>query len=298
MRNLNWKDCLDNFFDYLNLQRGLSKNTLLSYKNDLILFVQEMEKNKIGVADLTKREIIHYIEKRRKKGYSARSQARFLSTLRSFYRFLQFNKWYDKNPAEEVDTPKLLKVLPKFLSFEEVEKLLSAPDTEDKKGIRDKAMLEVLYATGLRVSELVNLQMNNLIKEIPLLKVLGKGSKERVVPMGEEAYKWLSIYLESSRPFFNKKMSNFIFLTQQGGPLTRQRFFQIIKEYAKKAGIKKEISPHILRHSFATHLLENGADLKSLQMLLGHSDISTTQIYTHITEERLKKLYDKFHPRA
>lgn len=298
MKNLKWKDCLENFFDYLNLQRGLSKNTLSSYKNDLVLFVKEIEKKGIGVTDLDKKEIMLYIEKRRKRGFSARSQARFISSLRSFYRFLQFNKWYDKNPAEEVDTPKLFKGLPKFLTFDEVEALLSSPDTTKEMGIRDKAMLEVLYATGLRVSELVNLQMNNLIKEIPLFKVTGKGSKERVVPIGEEAVKWLNLYLEKVRPLYNKKMSSFIFLTQWGGPLTRQRFFQIIKEYAKKAGISKDISPHTLRHSFATHLLENGADLKSLQMLLGHSDISTTQIYTHITEERLKKLYEKFHPRA
>jgi len=295
---LEWKNSLEAFFDYLYLQRGLSKNTVLSYKNDLKIFAKEMAKKNIKVNNLNKNDILSYIEKRRKIGFSPRSQARFLSSLRSFYKFLQFNKWYDKNPAEEVDTPKLFKALPKFLTFEEVEKLLLAPDTKTSKGIRDKAMLEVLYATGLRVSELINLQMNNLIKEIPLLRIIGKGSKERLVPIGEEAFKWLNLYIENVRPSYNKNFGSFIFLNNWGKPFTRQRFFQILKEYARAAGIDKNISPHILRHSFATHLLENGADLKSLQMLLGHSDISTTQIYTHITEERLKKLYDKFHPRA
>ncbi len=295
---LDWKNCLEAFFDYLYLQRGLSKNTVLSYENDLKIFAKEMEEKKVKVKSLTKKEILYYIEKKRKMGSSPRSQARFLSSLRSFYKFLQFNKWYEKNPAEEVETPKIFKGLPKFLTFEEVEKLLSSPDTNTSKGIRDKAMLEILYATGLRVSELINLQLNNFIKEVPLLKIIGKGSKERLVPIGEEALKWLNLYLEKVRALYNKNFSSFIFLNNWGKPFTRQRFFQIIKEYARAAGIEKNISPHILRHSFATHLLENGADLKSLQMLLGHSDISTTQIYTHITEERLKKLYDKFHPRA
>lgn len=298
MIELNWKNCFEAFIDYLYLQRGLSKNTLLSYKNDLNTFKNIMEEKKLKVDNVSKLDIISYIEKRRKEGFSPRSQARFISSLRSFYKFLQFNKWFDKNPAEEVEIPKLFKAIPKFLSFEEVEKLLSAPDTNTSSGFRDKAMLELLYATGLRVSELVNLKIDQFIKEVPILKVKGKGSKERLVPIGQEALKWLKLYIEKVRPHFNKKSSPFIFLSNWGKPLTRQRFFQIIKAYAKKAGIDKNISPHILRHSFATHLLENGADLKSLQMLLGHSDISTTQIYTHITQERLKKLYDKFHPRA
>lgn len=298
MIELSWENCLEAFIDYCNLQRGLSKNTVLSYKNDLYIFKKEMEKKNIKVHNLSKTDIMSYIEKRRKGGFSPRSQARFLSSLRSFYKFLQFNKWFDKNPAEEVEIPKLFKAIPKFLSFEEVEKLLSAPDTNTLSGLRDKAMLELLYATGLRVSELVNLKIDQFIKEVPILKVLGKGSKERLVPIGQEALKWLNLYIEKVRPTFNKKSSPFIFLSNWGKPFTRQRFFQIIKAYAKKAEIDKNISPHILRHSFATHLLENGADLKSLQMLLGHSDISTTQIYTHITQELLKKIYDKFHPRA
>ncbi len=298
MSKLDWKNCLEAFLDYLNLQRGFSKNTIESYKNDLLPFAQEMLKKNIKVESLIKKDIMSYIELRRKRGFSSRTQARFLSALRSFYKFLQFQKWLDSNPAEEVDTPKILKGLPRFLSYEEVEALLSSPDESTPNGIRDKAMLELLYATGLRVSELINLKLNQIIKDIPLIKVFGKGSKERLVPVTEKAMDYLEKYINEVRDKKNKYSIDYLFLNNWGKPFTRQRFFQIIKDYAKKAGIKKQISPHILRHSFATHLLENGADLKSLQMLLGHSDISTTQIYTHITEERLRKLYDKYHPRA
>ncbi len=298
MSKLDWKNCLEAFLDYLNLQRGFSKNTIESYENDLLPFAQEMLKKNIKIESLSKKEIISYIELRRRRGFSSRTQARFLSALRSFYKFLQFQKWIDSNPPEEVDTPKILKSLPRFLSYEEVEELLSSPNESTQNGIRDKAMLELLYATGLRVSELINLKLNQIIKDIPLIKVFGKGSKERLVPVTEKAMDFLEKYIKEVREKINKYSIDYVFLNNWGKPFTRQRFFQIIKDYAKKAGIKKQISPHILRHSFATHLLENGADLKSLQMLLGHSDISTTQIYTHITEERLRKLYDKFHPRA
>jgi len=295
---MNWSQAVEAYLDHLNLERGLSANTVSSYRQDLFQFGERGAGKKISVESVGRQDIIKYIEERRRGGIAPSTLARFLSALKGMYRFLQLNAWHDKNPAEEVDAPKLWKSLPKYLSFEEVERLLAAPDVETPMGLRDRAMLELLYATGLRVTELVKLKLDQVVEDPPLVRVIGKGNKERLVPMGRDAFRLLNEYISQVRPRQNKILSPYVFLNNRGGALTRQRFWQIIKGYARKAEVKRPIHPHVLRHSFATHLLENGADLKSLQMLLGHADISTTQIYTHITEERLKRVYEKYHPRA
>ena len=287
---------VDAYLDHLNLERGLSAHTVASYRLDLTQFAEGARVSTVEQVD--RKGVTAYLADRRRAGISPSSTARFLSALKGLYRFLQLNKWHDRNPAEEVDAPKRWRTLPHYLSVEEVDRLLAAPDTAAPNGLRNRAMLEVLYATGLRVSELVTLKLDQIAEDPPLLRVIGKGNKERLVPMGKDAWRLLNDYLSQVRPRQNKALSSHVFLNNRGGPLTRQRFWQIVKGYALKAGIERPLHPHVLRHSFATHLLENGADLKSLQMLLGHADITTTQIYTHITEERLKKVYEKYHPRA
>jgi integrase/recombinase XerD len=294
---MDWPRAIDAYLDHLHLERGLSRNTLEGYRRDLHGFAAAQGAG-AAVEGTTRDTITAYLERRRRAGIAPTSMARFLSALKGLFRFLQLNHWHDRNPAEEVDAPKRWRTLPKYLSLEEVERLLGAPDTATGLGLRDRAMLEVLYATGLRVTELVGLRMDQVSDDPPMVRVVGKGDKERLVPLGGEAWKWLGQYLAAARPLHHKRLSPHVFLTARGEALTRQRFWQVIKECAKKAEITRPLSPHVLRHSFATHLLENGADLKSLQMLLGHADISTTQIYTHITEERLRRVYEKYHPRA
>ena len=231
------------------------------------------------------------------RGLSPATIRRRLSAIRGFYAFLVEMELLDSDPTEGLDNPRTWKHLPQVLSLDEVERLLQAPPGDNPRGLRDRAMLEVLYATGVRVSELVSLRLVDLDMERGFLKVLGKGKKERVVPLGEEAIGWLRRYLEV-RGELDKKGSAYLFLSNRGGPMTRQRFWQIIKEYARRVGITKGISPHTLRHSFATHILERGADLRSVQELLGHADLSTTQIYTHVARAHLEKIYKKSHPRA
>jgi len=294
---MDWPRAIDAYLDHLHLERGLSRNTIESYRRDLQAFCI-VQGEGATVEKTTRDTITAYLEKRRRAGIAPPSMARFLSALKGLFRFLQLNNWHDRNPAEEVDTPKRWRTLPNYLSLEEVERLLAAPDTAKGLGLRDRAMLEVLYATGLRVTELVGLRMDQVLDDPPLVRVVGKGDKERLVPLGGDAWKWLGQYLATARPLRHTRLSPHVFLSNRGEALTRQRFWQVIRSYARQAGITRPLSPHVLRHSFATHLLENGADLKSLQMLLGHVDISTTQIYTHITEERLKRVYDKYHPRA
>ncbi len=294
---MDWPRAIDAYLDHLHLERGLSSNTLENYRRDLRGFAAARGEGS-AVEKTTRDDIAAYIEKRRRAGIAPPSVARFLSALKGLFRFLLLNGWHDRNPAEEVDAPKRWRTLPKYLSIEEVERLLVAPDDSRNIGLRDRAMLEVLYATGLRVTELVGLRMDQVIDDPPMVRVVGKGDKERLVPLGSEAWKWLGRYLATARPLRHTRLSPHVFLSNRGEGLTRQRFWQVIKQYAHTAGIARPLSPHVLRHSFATHLLENGADLKSLQMLLGHADISTTQIYTHITEERLKRVYEKYHPRA
>ncbi len=290
---------LEDFLTFLLSQKNYSLNTLSAYGNDLKDFLDFLSAKGFDVKNLDLSVVEAYLVNLRERGFNPYSIARKLSSLRRFFYFLVEELGFEIPPLL-FETPKLPFRLPKVLSLDEVNALLSAPDLSTPLGIRDRCMLEVLYATGVRVSELVSLKLSNFNLDLGLLRVLGKGEKVRLVPLGEPALRYLDIYLTEIRPKLeNKKSKDFVFLNRLGSPMTRQRFWQIIKDYAKKAGIPLEkISPHVLRHSFATHLLEGGADLRSIQLMLGHSSIATTQIYTHVDVKRLREVYDKYHPRA
>ena len=290
---------IDQFIDHLWLEDGLSKNTLDSYRFDLSIFVNWLSKAKqIEILDVSESEIQEFLAFKFPTSKS-RSISRILATLRRFFRFQLRENKIKEDPTLKIQTPKIPKSLPKSLSEDEVEGLLEAPDIKTYVGIRDRSMLELLYACGLRVSELVGIQLTEVILTDGVIRVTGKGSKTRLVPMGEEAVDWIKKYLvESRQNILNKKVSKFLFVTNRGGAMTRQAFWYVIKKYALMANINKPMSPHILRHAFATHLINHGADLRVVQMLLGHSDISTTQIYTHVARERLKKLHHEHHPRG
>ena len=292
-------EIVDEFYQFLILERGLSQHTIAAYACDLNKFQDYLLQK--GIEDFTKvqmREIEGFIHWLTQKKLSPRSRARVLATIKTFFRFLILSQRLETSPAVLIETPRFSKKLPQVLSLEEVERLLKQPDTTHPRGLRDKAMLELLYATGLRVSELVRLKLNQLNLEVGYISVIGKGAKERLVPVGRQAQQALSQYLKHGRSALLKKPSSYLFVGYRGRPLTRQGFWEIIKKYAIKSGINKPISPHTLRHSFATHILERGADLRSVQTMLGHSSITTTQIYTHVTETKLKELYVRFHPRA
>lgn len=290
---------IDQFIDHLWLEDGLSKNTLNSYRFDLSIFVSWLaETKKIELLDVSELEIQEFLAFKFPTSKS-RSISRLLATLRRFFRFLLRENKINEDPTLKIQTPKIPKSLPKSLSEDEVEGLLEAPDIKTDVGMRDRSMLELLYACGLRVSELVGIQLTEVILTDGVIRVTGKGSKTRLVPMGEEAVDWIKKYLAESRQnILNKQTSKFLFVTNRGGEMTRQAFWYLIKKYALMANIDKPMSPHILRHAFATHLINHGADLRVVQMLLGHSDISTTQIYTHVARERLKKLHQEHHPRG
>lgn len=290
---------IDQFIDHLWLEDGLSKNTLDSYRFDLSIFVNWLSKAKqIEILDVSESEIQEFLAFKFPTSKS-RSISRILATLRRFFRFQLRENKIKEDPTLKIQTPKIPKSLPKSLSEDEVEGLLEAPDIKTYVGIRDRSMLELLYACGLRVSELVGIQLTEVILTDGVIRVTGKGSKTRLVPMGEEAVDWIKKYLvEARQNILNKKVSKFLFVTNRGGAMTRQAFWYVIKKYALVANINKPMSPHILRHAFATHLINHGADLRVVQMLLGHSDISTTQIYTHVARERLKKLHHEHHPRG
>ena len=290
---------IEQFIDHLWLEDGLSKNTLNSYRFDLSIFVSWLaETKKIELLDVSELEIQEFLAFKFPTSKS-RSISRLLATLRRFFRFLLRENKIKEDPTLKIQTPKIPKSLPKSLSEDEVEGLLEAPDIKTDVGIRDRSMLELLYACGLRVSELVGIQLTEVILSDGVIRVTGKGSKTRLVPMGEEAVDWIKKYLAKSRQnILNKQTSKFLFVTNRGGEMTRQAFWYLIKKYALMANIDKPMSPHILRHAFATHLINHGADLRVVQMLLGHSDISTTQIYTHVARERLKKLHQEHHPRG
>lgn len=292
------KDLLaDQFINHLRVERGLADNTIQSYSRDLLRFFQFLEGRKRSPVHATQDDIMDYMGTLQ-KDLSARSCARSLSALKMFFRFLVTEGRIESSPARLLGAPKLPRKLPGVLTRDEVDMLLAQPDPSNQRGHRDKAMLELLYATGLRVSELVGLQMSNINLEAGYVRMVGKGSKERMVPMGTKALEVLKTYLSEARgKLLKNKSSSSLFLNSRGAALTRQGFWKIIKKYGKKAGIRKEITPHKLRHSFASHLLEGGADLRSVQIMLGHADISTTQIYTHITRERLKQIHEKYHPR-
>lgn len=288
------------YLDYLTVERGLAKNTLQAYRRDLLQFENYLKKRGIASwSEIEQKNILAFLMYLQGQGQTSNSISRKLAAIKSFFRFLALEKNLKNNPAELLSSPKLERKLPRVLELKEVEELLNAPKGQTAIALRDKAMLEVLYATGIRVSELVSLTLPEVNLSLGYLKCFGKGSKERIVPLGSLAQMAVSLYLEKGRASLLKKAtSNYLFLNQQGKSLTRQGFWKIIKKYAQKSGITKAITPHTLRHSFATHLLENGADLRSVQEMLGHVDISTTQIYTHLTKQKLKQIYDSTHPRA
>jgi len=284
------------YLDYLAVEKGLAKNSLSSYATDLRKFADWLDDRPLE--RVQRQDIVRYFQSQRSAGISARSVARALAALRGFFRFLAREKHLEHDPTENIENPKLWTTLPHSLTSSEVEALLAAPDCKTADGLRDAAMLELLYATGLRVSELIHVKLEDLVLDAGFLRTFGKGSKERIVPFGDSARDAITAYIERARPELNKRNDPHVFLTKRSRPMSRQTFWMKIVRYARQAGIRSHISPHVLRHSFATHLLENGADLRSVQMMLGHSDISTTQIYTHVSRARLQKLYDQFHPRA
>ena len=292
---------LDEFCDALWLEDGLARNTLESYRRDLSQFARWLEKEGGKTLLLAGRgDLMAYLSHQVNVAHAkARTTGRLLSSLRRLYRYLLRQGKIAADPTLQIDMPKLPRALPKSLSEADVEQLLHAPDTGNAAGLRDRAMLETLYATGLRVSELVALGLSGLSLEMGVVRVMGKGGKERLVPLGEEAAEWLKRYAAQARPeLLSGRASDAVFVTRRGGAMTRQAFWHLIKRHAGRAGIDKPLSPHTLRHAFATHLLNHGADLRVVQMLLGHSDISTTQIYTHVALERLKQLHARHHPRG
>jgi integrase/recombinase XerD len=287
----------DQFISHLRVERGLADNTIQSYSQDLRKFSEFLGRRGLSPVHVTQNHIMEFMG-RLKGSVSMRSAARNLSTLRTFFRFLISEGKIKSSPARLLGAPKLPRRLPGVLSSGEVELLLSQPDISAPRGQRDRAMLELLYATGLRVSELVGLRISNINLEVGFVRMVGKGSKERMVPMGGKAQEALKDYLSNGRTrLLRKRTSPHLFVNSRGKPMTRQGFWKMIKRYGMLGGIKKKISPHSIRHSFASHLLEGGADLRSVQIMLGHADISTTQIYTHVTRERLKQIHEKYHPR-
>lgn len=291
---------LDRFLNYLIVEKGLSQNTIEAYGHNIHRFLNFLNDKKIDhLEELSRLDLRTFLHFLKKKGLSTRSIARNLIAVRMFFRFLQQEGVININPAEGLELPKMAKILPEVLSLEEVDRLLSQPNPHTSLGVRDRTMLEILYATGMRVSELIHLLTHQIQLEGGYVLLRGKGSKERIVPLGREAIHWLKKYLMEFRPLLLKeKESPFLFINRYGKPMSRQQFWKLIKAYGRKGGIQKRITPHVLRHSFASHLLERGADLRSVQMMLGHVDISTTQIYTHVTGERLKKVHQRYHPRG
>lgn len=292
------EDILQSFLGFLSVEKGLSSNTILSYSRDLRKLFFFLKKEKTHPFRAKEEDLTKFIQQQSRTGLSSRSLARLISSLKAFYKFLVLDDIVKKNPAINISSPKIWFKLPQFLTVKEVELLLRQPKEGKVRGIRDKAMLELLYATGLRVSELVALKLKNLNLEDGFLLCRGKGDKERIVPFGGTALQAVRRYLEDSRTKLLKKPDESLFLTSRGAAFTRQGFWKLLKSYAKKADLDLKISPHMLRHSFATHLLERGADLRSVQLMLGHTQITTTQIYTHVSRERLRKVYEKYHPRA
>jgi integrase/recombinase XerD len=286
------------FLDFLSVEKGLSANTLVSYERDIEKLVLFFGKEKIDGRRAGEQDLVRFIHQQSRAGLSARSLARLISSTRSFYKFLALDGILDKNPAEGLSSPSVWLSLPKILSPAEVGTLLEQPDEKTPQGLRDKAMLEVLYGAGLRVSELIALKTKDVNLDEGFLLCRGKGGKERIVPLGAPACRAVRSYLAGARPVLAKRPSESLFMTRRGKVFTRQGFWKLLKAYAREAGLTAKISPHVLRHSFATHLLERGADLRSVQLMLGHSLITTTQIYTHVSRERLRKVYEKYHPRA
>jgi integrase/recombinase XerD len=291
---------LDQFLHYLIVEKGLSKNTIEAYSHGLNRFLNHLREHEIQEwVKVTKFDVKVFLLSLKKQGLSVKTVVRNLAAIRTFFKFLLQEGILEVNPVDELESPKMAKTLPKILSLKEVEQLLEQPNLQTSLGIRDRAMLECLYATGMRVSELVQLPINQVNLEGGYVRLYGKGSKERIVPLGREAIRWVTLYLETTREKLARgRESQSLFISRSGKGISRQRFWKNLKAYGQRAGLRKRITPHLLRHSFASHLLERGADLRSVQMMLGHVDISTTQIYTHVTGERLKKVHQRYHPRG
>ena len=291
---------IEKYLDSLWLEKGLSQNTLDSYRRDLIAFAEWLSRAARSMESVRREDVTDYLAHRLSKGIKARSTARSLSCLRGLYRYLLRENRIAEDPTLLVQNPKLGRPLPDTLTEHDVERLLDAPDTTTSIGCRDRTMLEILYASGLRVSELVNLRLSEVNIRQGVVRVVGKGNKERLVPLGEEAISWYIHYMQEARRALLKKnlREDVVFPSSQGRPMTRQTFWHRIKAHARTAGIRRKLSPHTVRHAFATHLLNHGADLRVVQLLLGHSDLSTTQIYTHVAQHRMKELHREHHPRA
>ncbi|MEJ2634262.1 MAG: site-specific tyrosine recombinase XerD [Calditrichia bacterium] len=298
---MDWQRYLDKYIRHLALEKALADNTLFAYQNDLSRYIGYLKEHNINaIQDITPLFLQQFIGNLIDVGLSGSSLARNFSALRGFHRFLISQGITDIDPSELLETPRLKRRLPDVLSVEEISSIITQPDVENSMGIRDRAMLEVLYGCGLRISELLTLTLNSLFLEDEILRILGKGAKERFVPIGKEAIHWLKQYLGIVRPVLAAGVhsKNVVFLNKDGRPLSRMGFWKILRKYVVQANISHDVHPHTFRHCFATHLLENGADLRSVQELLGHSDISTTQIYTHVSRKQLTEIYKKFHPRG
>jgi len=288
----------ESFFHYLEVERGLASNTLEAYRRDIAKLEAFANKRRRALTSLSASDLREFLRDLHRYGLSLRSIGRTSSAVRGLYRFAASEGHMRSDPAEQIETARLHRNLPRYLNLDEVERVLEVSDVTTPEGLRDRAMLELLYATGLRVSELIALKLGDFNFDVGYLVCEGKGRKERVVPFGRSAKKWLERYLQEGRPELVRKTTDSFFLSRLGKAMTRQRFFQILKSCGQRAGIDRPLSPHVVRHSFATHLLERGADLRSLQLMLGHSNIGTTQIYTHVSRERLRRIYDQHHPRA
>tara|TARA_A100000164_G_scaffold206472_1_gene183086 strand:+ start:1421 stop:2320 length:900 start_codon:yes stop_codon:yes gene_type:complete len=299
MKNTLNNDYLDNFLDSIWAEQGLSKNTLVSYEHDIKSFLVFLDHNKVDLLSTQYSDISSFISMRFSKGISSRSNMRLISSLKKFFLYLLNHNFIKKNPTENIESPRNIKSLPHTIDIDSVDKLLNAPNIKTRFGSRDKAMLEILYACGLRVSELVTLKLSQVAMESNFLRVMGKGKKERIIPINDYALSFLSAYLKDYRSsFINNSKTDSLFLSNRGKEMTRHSFWHILKKYATQVGIQEHLSPHTLRHAFATHMINNGADLRVVQLLLGHSDLSTTQLYTHIAKNELKELHCKNHPRA
>jgi integrase/recombinase XerD len=287
------------FLSYLRVEKGLGENTLAAYRRDISKFEEFVGRRGTKPAHSSRSDIVDFLTMLYRKGLDSRSVARHLVTIRHFFRFALSESYIQEDPAENIDSPKFRRRLPDFLNIAEVDCLLAQPDRSSPSGLRDQAMIELLYSTGLRVSELCGLQVSDLQAEVGCLRCVGKGDKERLVPVGRKALGVVRDYLANARPkILGKRSSPFLFVGRRGNHVSRIAFWKKLRDYGRQAGLRKELTPHMLRHSFATHLLDRGADLRSVQMMLGHADISTTQIYTHVVEERLKQVYKAYHPRA
>ncbi len=291
---------ISSFLTHVRVEKGLSSNTVSAYRRDLVKFAEFARKRKLSLEGVSRDDLVDFLAALYRQNLDSKSVARHLVTLRNFFRFAQIQEHIAEDPSVNLESPKIRRSLPGYLRLEEVERLLNQPDVKTPLGLRDRAMLEVLYSTGLRVSELIGLRVSDLDTRVGNVRCIGKGDKERIVPVGKKALTIVEKYLRDARPRLLGKApgSPALFVNRRGAPLSRVGVWKILSAYGRRAGMRVALTPHMLRHSFATHLLERGADLRSVQLMLGHADISTTQIYTHVVEERLKQIYKAHHPRA